>query len=79
MINKRVQKKNNKFWDNYYVSYQKDSSLPGVKYPNEHLVRFLIEVKNSKYYKLKKKPLKILELGFGNITNLLMMNQLKNR
>ena len=76
MINKRVQKKNNKFWDNYYVSYQKDSSLPGVKYPNEHLVRFLIEVKNSKYYKLKKKPLKILELGFGNITNLLMMNQL---
>ena len=61
---------NNEQWNRVYVAYQEDSVMPGVKYPNEHLVRFIAQVtKNA-----QSGPLDAVELGFGNITNMLMMH-----
>lgn len=72
-----IQTKNDKLWDNYYISFQKNSSIPGVKYPNEHLIRFLNQIKKLDILKSNKgNKLRILELGFGTITNMLAMNQL---
>ncbi|MDD5005722.1 MAG: class I SAM-dependent methyltransferase [Candidatus Omnitrophica bacterium] len=62
---------NNKIgWDNYYKTYQKNTNIPGIKYPNQHLTRF-ISILAKEYGKNHKR--KILELGFGNITNMSMM------
>jgi len=63
---------NTEIWDAYYRGYQKESLTPGVRYPNEHLVRFLMSWKKSSSWDKKKRP-KVLELGFGNITNMVMM------
>ncbi len=65
----------NNIWNQYYTEYDVDSDIPGVKYPNEHLVRFVTHVKKNIPYKKNYRP-KILEFGFGNITNMLMMSEL---
>lgn len=60
---------NNEIWNKLYQTYQKGVDVPGVKYPNEHLVRFVSSV--SKYPQTEKR--KAVELGFGNITNMSMI------
>ena len=62
---------NNKIWDNYYSAYQKDSCMPGVKYPNEHLVRFISQASGE----AGRNGGKVLELGFGTAANMLMMRE----
>lgn len=65
-------KQNSLIWDKRYQQYQKNSTMPGVKFPNEHLVRFISTIKqncNSTH------PGRILEFGFANITNMRMMNR----
>lgn len=62
-------KVNNEIWDKLYQTYQKGVDIPGVKYPNEHLVRFIAAIsKNAGPGKRRA-----LELGFGNITNMSMI------
>ena len=67
-----MQVDNDNIWDKYYRVYQEDSLLPGVRYPNEHLVRFMNDWKNSGAWPKDRKP-RILELGFGTIANMAMM------
>ncbi len=69
---KKTDATNNQLWDFYYQSYQKDSIIPGIKYPNEHLIRFIKSVSNN----ISQQDCKVLELGFGNITNMTMMQKL---
>jgi len=61
--------KNNIIWNESYKSYDENILIPGVKFPNEYLINFI--------YNLNKvnpgKNLRILELGFGGITNMMMM------
>ncbi|MBL7068261.1 MAG: class I SAM-dependent methyltransferase [Candidatus Omnitrophica bacterium] len=68
LIDKKIEL-NNAVWDDYYRGYQKASDMPGVRYPNEHLVRFINRISK----KGSKKRKRILELGFGTIANMLMM------
>ncbi len=60
---------NNSIWDKLYQTYQKGVNVPGVKYPNEHLVRFVSALTKQS----SAENLKAVELGFGNITNMTMM------
>lgn len=60
---------NNQIWDAYYGGYQQGSVVPGVKYPNEHLVRFMASLPSDD----RPSDATVLEVGFGNITNMLMM------
>ena len=66
------QESNSSIWDSYYKTYQSDALVPGVKYPNEHLVTFIMNYKNSAAWPNNRRP-RVLELGFGNITNMRMM------
>jgi len=61
---------NNVIWDNWFKTYQRDSRMPGVKYPNEHLVRFLNAIAKDGAGKKR-----VLELGFGTIANMLAMQK----
>lgn len=70
LVDQRM-KTNNTIWDDYYRTYQRDSDMPGVKYPNEHLVRFINAISKEDEDKDKK----ILELGFGTVANMLMMRE----
>lgn len=67
--------KSNKIWNKYYEEYEMGSDIPGVKYPNEHLVRYMMQLKKEMNYSTNDRP-KVLEFGFGNITNMLMMSNL---
>jgi len=68
---KEAIKKNSATWDEYYKTYQRESVMPGVRYPNEHLVRFLMRARRD------EKPGKdAVELGFGTIANMEMMADL---
>ncbi len=73
---KRTKKndRNDSIWDSYWQAYQQDSLIPGVSYPNEHLVRFMMDWKRSHVWTQNHRP-KVLELGFGNITNMLMLHE----
>ena len=76
MTNKsKSQKNNDSIWDSYYQTYQDSSILPGVRYPNEHLVRFIFDWSRQVSWPKKRRP-KILELGFGTVTNMAMMSRL---
>jgi SAM-dependent methyltransferase len=67
-----VQTANDSIWDSYYRSYQNGSLVPGVRYPNEHLVRFMADWKRSGAWPTGCRP-RILEFGFGTVTNMAMM------
>lgn len=69
MTQEKTMQVNNQIWDNLYQTYQKGVDVPGVKYPNEHLVRFVAAV--SKHPKTEMHQ--AAELGFGNITNMSMI------
>ena len=73
-MNSKDIKLNDKIWDQVYLKYQKNSTL-GVRYPNEHLVRFINEWKNSGNWPSDRRP-RVLEFGFANITNMVMMSHL---
>jgi len=73
-MNNSTQQHNDNIWDKYYSSYQKGSVIPGIRYPNNLLTQFILDWKNSKAWKKDRKP-RVLELGFGTITNLLMMSE----
>jgi len=60
---------NNAVWEGYYRGYQRESDMPGVRYPNEHLVRFINRISERGGNDKKK----VLEIGFGTIANMLMM------
>jgi len=66
-----VMKKNSITWDDYYKTYQRESVMPGVRYPNEHLVRFLMRVRRD-----ERSGKDAVELGFGTIANMKMMADL---
>jgi len=67
-----AQSRNDTIWDKYYQSYQRGSHLPGVRYPNEHLVRFMAQWKHSPSWPKRRRP-RILEFEFGTISNMAMM------
>lgn len=67
-----VQTANDSIWDSYYRSYQDGSLVPGVRYPNEHLVRFMADWKRSSAWPAGRRP-RILEFGYGTVTNMAMM------
>lgn len=62
---------NSATWDAYYRAYQKDSNMPGVRYPNEHLVRFINAISKDN----AQRGGQIMELGFGTIANMAMMQK----
>lgn len=70
-----LQETNQKIWDKVYASYQDGINMPGLRYPNEHLARFLLYYK-SKRGIAKNQKIRILELGFGCITQMVMMSEL---
>jgi len=73
--NKSPQKANQGIWDNIYTTYERTTNIPGVKYPNEHLLRFLLSYK--RYAKISQnQKIRVLELGFGPITQMIMMHKL---
>ena len=73
---------NNEQCNRVYVTYQEDSVMPGVKYPNEHLIRFLATHKrreSEEYFCTIGKEdgnaahgEAVLELMPNNLTNLRM-------
>ncbi len=67
-----VQTANDSIWDSYYRSYQNGCLVPGVRYPNEHLVRFMADWKHSGVWPVGRRP-RVLEFGFGTVTNMAMM------
>ena len=67
-----VQTANDNIWDDYYRSYQDGSLTPGVRYPNEHLVRFMAQWRGSDAWPEGRRP-RVLEFGFGTVTNMAMM------
>ena len=86
MKNKKIENKTSKIWDNYYKSFDKKNLWTGNQYPNEALVRFVSNLRknNNKidYFKDHGKGFSIknnfsgeaLEIGFGGLANLLMLN-----
>lgn len=66
------QKSNDSIWDSWYRSYQTGSVLPGVRYPNEHLVRFMAQWRRSPLWPSEGRP-RIMEFGFGTVANMAMM------
>ena len=46
--------------------------MPGVRYPNEHLVRFMTDWKNSSAYPKDRKP-HVLEFCFVTISSIVMI------
>ena len=73
-MNRKNAKTNDTIWDEVYLKYQKNSTL-GVRYPNEHLVRFMVEWRHSGNWPNNRRP-RVLEFGFANITNMVMMSNL---
>lgn len=61
--------KNTKIWNEYYSEYEKGSKIPGIKYPNEHVVRLIMQAKKNN----PDRKIKVLEIGFGVVTNMIMM------
>ena len=84
---KNLQSRTTEVWDNYYTSIE--NGPVGNLYPNENLVRIVstirngINLNNKEYFNLQGKENtnrvnfkgNALELGFGHVSNLIMMKE----